>query len=291
MKKNLLGLMAVVLIMTACESNPYMPYADPTEVVNKKVDITFNIDGDFTLTTAPITRALEADGKSMTDVWVLDYVGGTLQQQLHQTSSDADFGSPKLTLGIGTHHIYFVASRSTGATLNTTDKTLTFTKVLDTFWRDYELTISSGSTVGSQNVALDRIVTKLKLIFSDELPAETSTINVTPGSWYYGFNYTTGNPTAATLSAVTTYNIPANLIGTTGNAVSLFGFSTVSQWTTSVDVNCKTVGGDILGSASIASAPFVRNRTTEFTGPLFTSDGENTMTLNTEWLDSYQGQW
>lgn len=291
MKKNLLGLMAVALIMTACESNPYMPYADPTEVVNKKVEVTFNIDGDFTLTTAPITRALEADGKSMTDVWVLDYVGGTLQQHLHQTSSDADFGSPKLTLGIGTHHIYFVASRSTGATLNTTDKTLTFTKVLDTFWRDYELTISSGSTGGSQNVALDRIVTKLKLIFSDELPAETSTINVTPGSWYYGFNYTTGNPTAATLSAVTTYNIPSNLIGTTGNAVSLFGFSTVSQWTTSVDVNCKTVGGDILGSASIASAPFVRNRVTEFTGPLFTSDGEKTMTLNTEWLDSYQGQW
>ena len=44
--------------------------------------ITFAISGDFTLTTHDFTRALTADGKDMTDVWVLDYVGSELKQQL-----------------------------------------------------------------------------------------------------------------------------------------------------------------------------------------------------------------
>ena len=58
------------------------------------VKMTFAISGDFTLNTHEFTRALEADGKTMTDVWAFDYVGGELKQQLHQTSDDADFGSP-----------------------------------------------------------------------------------------------------------------------------------------------------------------------------------------------------
>ena len=59
----------VALAFAACSKNDAVLDGSP-------VAITFAISGDFTLNTHEFTRSLEADGKTMTDVWVLDYVGG-----------------------------------------------------------------------------------------------------------------------------------------------------------------------------------------------------------------------
>ena len=275
------------MFLTACSNDN-----DNTPVLDgSPVNITFNVQGDFTLQTGDITRALTADGKDMTDVWVLDYVGGVLQQQLHQTSTDTDFGAPTLSLRLGTHHIYFVASRGIGATLNTDAKTLTFAKVLDNFWKDYELTITAGTSSGSRNVALDRIVTKLKVTFTDEIPTGAATFNVTPTTWYYGFNYQTGNPTAATASQTIVVNVPNASIGVTGESINIFGFSGTTEWTTDIAINCKTSTDVVLGSATIDDAPFLRNRSSEYTGPLFGDNGSMTLSLNTDWSTSHTGTW
>lgn len=278
--------MAVAAILASCNSDD-MHEADAMSVTT----ITFTMTGDFQLTAHDFTRSLEADGKTMTDVWVLDYMGGVLQQQVHQTSSDADFGTPTLSLGLGNHHIYFVASRGTGATLDTDAHTLTFAKVLDNFWKDYAITITGGTASGSRAVALDRIVTKLKVVFSDAIPAGAATFNVTPSMWHYGFDYTTGNPTAATASQNIVVNIPNASIGVAGESVSIYGFSGTTEWTTDIALNCKTFDGDILGSATITSAPFVRNRVSEYTGPLFGENGSMTLSLNTDWTTSHTGTW
>ena len=275
--------LAAGLLFAACNS-------DDVEVSESRT-ITFNVQGDFRLSTQDMTRALEADGKTMTDVWVLDYVGGELKQQLHQTSDDADFGSPTMELSLGTHHIYFIASRGAGASLNTTTHALTFTSVRDTFWKDYEITISGGTSSGNRSVTLDRIVTKLKLTFTDAIPEGAATFNVTPSSWYYGIDYTTGEPSAATAYGTITVNIPSSEIGVVNEAVSIFGFSSATEWTTDVAVDCKTSDSGILGTATITAAPFVRNRVSEYTGPLFTAGGGMTLSLNTEWDESYQGTW
>ncbi len=274
-------------MMAACTND-----SDSTPVLDDSVaKITFNVSGDFTLSTSDITRSLTADGKAMTDVWVLDYVDGVLKQQLHQTGEDADFGTPTLSLGLGTHHIYFIASRGAGASLNTTTHALTFTSVRDTFWKDYEITISGGTSSGNRSVTLDRIVTKLKLTFTDAIPEGASTFNVAPSAWYYGIDYTTGEPSEATANGTITVNIPSSEIGVVNESVSIFGFSSVTEWTTDVSVNCKTSDGGVLGSATIAAAPFVRNRVSEYTGPLFTAGGGMTLSLNEEWQDSYHGSW
>lgn len=274
-------------MMVACNNdNENTPVLDDSHV-----KITFNVQGDFTLQTHDITRSLTADGKDMTDVWVLDYVGGVLQQQLHQVSTDVDFGAPTLSLGLGTHHIYFVASRGTGATLNTDAHTLTFAKVLDNFWKDYAITITGGTASGSRSISLDRIVTKLKVVFSDAIPTGAATFNITPSVWYYGFDYTTGNPTAATSSQNIVVNVPNASIGVAGESVNIYGFSGTTEWTTDIALNCKTSGGDVLGSATITSAPFVRNRVSEYTGPLFGDNGSMTLSLNTDWTTSHTGTW
>lgn len=256
------------------------------------VKMTFAISGDFTLTSHDFTRSLTADGNDMTDVWVLDYVDGTLVQQLHQSDNTAaDFGTPTLNLSIGTHHIYFIASRGAGAVLNTTTHTLTFTSVRDTFWKDYAITITSGTSSGNRSVTLDRVVTKLKVVFSDAIPSGATTFNITPATWYYGINYTTGEPIYATPSQPIIVNIPSSEIGVIGETVSIFSFSSATEWNTNIAINCKSASDAVLGSATITSAPFVRNRVSEYTGPLFGDSGAMTLSLNATWDDSYTGTW
>ena len=100
MKKVMFMVLAVCL-MTACEK-ALAPADDAAtvpdgSVVGKK--FTFTVKGDFTDDWKPVTRGyLSADGKDMTDLWVLDYMGGVLVQQLHQDDNTADdFGKPVMT--------------------------------------------------------------------------------------------------------------------------------------------------------------------------------------------------
>jgi len=281
-----------VALMTACEK-PVIDEVTNEEVTTTKTKkFTFTLKGDFSDQWKPVTRGyLQADGKDLTDVWVLDYKDGILVQQLHQDDNTAeDFGQPVMNLSYGTHHVYFIASRGQGATLDTEAKTLSFSKVLDTFYKDYEVTVVSTSS-GNRAVTLDRVVTRLRLTFTDEIPSNAATFNVAPATWYYGLNYVTGSPCAAATSQNVVVNIPSSSIGKTGEYLSVFGFSSATEWTTDVTFNGKTIGGDILGQATITAAPFKANRSTEYTGPLFSAGGSMTMSLATTWDDAYTGTW
>ena len=273
-------LFAAALLMAACSQQP----ASENE---KMVDVTFDVSGDFSLATTPIsTRALDADGKSMTDVWVLDYVGTELKQQVHQAATDADFGSPTLSLSVGAHTLYFVASRGTDPTLDTDARTLSFSKVNDTFWAAKALNISG--TTGTQAVALDRIATKLRITFSDAIPTGAATFNITPAQWHYGFNYTTGEPTTATASQPITVSIPSSYIGLVGQSVSLFGFSGSSDFATDIAIDCQDADSHVLGAATVPSVQIKRNRISALTGSLFSKTATIGFSLNTEWLDDYE---
>lgn len=285
MKQYVLIALAVAAL-TACNSED-MHEAD----TSKTVAMTFNVQGDFTLTTHDFTRALAADGKDMTDVWVIDYVGTQCQQTIHQQAGDADFGTPTIELGMGTHHLYFVASRGVTPTVDNDAKTITWATVRDTFWKHYELTVTGGASGGSRAVSLDRVVAKLKVVFLDAIPTGAAKFEVTPASWYYGIDYTTGEPSEATVNGTITVNIPSSEIGVVNEAVSIFGFSSATEWTTDVAVDCKTSDSSVIGSATISAAPFVRNRISEYTGQLFGENGSMTLSLNTDWITSYTGTW
>ena len=262
--------------------------------------INFRCTGDFELTPFSRTRSLEADGKAMTDLWVLDYIvpiGSigtiktmTLAQTIHQTTADADFGSPTLDLAAGDHHLYFIASRGKTPTLDTEAHTLTFATVSDTFYSDYSITIVPTSN-GSRSVTLNRCVTRLRLTITDALPDGITSINVTPASWYYGIDYTTGEPITATASQTITTNVPDGYAGQTNVSVNIFGFSPSAEWITDVAINAKSADNTTLGSVAITDAPLMRNRTTEYTGPLFSSSGATTVSLSTEWLDTHNSTW
>ena len=297
MKKLFLMALAVATI-TACTKND-----DPEtgrlfirlngDTIQAHATITFACQG-FEMTPFG-TRSLEADGKAMTDLWILDYLVGPdglelSQDPIHQVSTDEDFGTPTLNLSVGSHHVYFIASRGSGATLSTENHTITFTRVLDTFYKDYEINVTATSN-GSRSVALDRIVTKLTTVITDAIPEDAATFNLTPEAWHYGIDYTTGLPISATASQTITINIPSSEIGFTNEHLSIFGFSSEDEWTTNITLNCKKTDGTILGSAVLADVPLKRNRITEYTGPLFSSNGQTTVDLTTDWEDTHTGTW
>lgn len=302
MKRSILSLTSLVSVAlaTQCfmscaqeepETAPVTVRITPPDAMDS-VRITFSCNGDFVMSPfQALTRALEADGKQLTDLWVLDYVDGSLAQAaIHQVSTDADFGTPTLNLTIGDHHIYFVASRGQNPTLSTDAHTLSFTRVLDTFYKDLSLNVTATSS-GNRAVTLERCVTKLTIVFEDAIPDGAATLNFTPASWYYTLDYLTGNPDAATASQTITVNIPASNIGQSGIVASIWGFSSATEWTTDVALNCKTSADAVLGQATISDAPLKRNRVTTYRGPLFSASDLTAVSLSTEWDTPIDGTW
>lgn len=86
--------------------------------------------------------------------------------------------------------------------------------------------------------------------------------------------------------------VPASCLGTTGElTMSIFGLSAADEWTTSIDITATDASGVTIGKASIAAAPFKRNRSTDYSGPLFGTSGETSVLLNNEWSEPYVGEW
>ena len=278
--KKVLIIAALAMVFASCGKD-----VNVEENCAKKV--TFELEGNWN---SPVfTRgSLSADGKEMTDLWLFDYVDGTLVQTLHQVSTDADFGTPAPTLSYGEHRIYFVVSRGGSPVINGT--VISWGSIRDTFWKAMSVTVG-GASASAYSVALDRVVTKLKITATDAVPDGTATVVVMPGKWYAGIDYLTGQPADMKDSEEMSASVPASMVGTTGMAVSFFGFSTSTEWTTPLTVSARDADNDIIGLVNVAAAPFMANRATEFSGSLFSTSGTFTITLNDEWDAPWTGTW
>jgi hypothetical protein len=86
-------------------------------------------------------------------------------------------------------------------------------------------------------------------------------------------------------------SIPADRIGSAGTTVSIFGLSSSEEWNSDFTLECVNSSDEVFGSVSIQDAPFRANRSTEYSGPLFNADEAMSLSLNTDWIDSYTGGW
>lgn len=281
--KKIFVIAAVAMVFASCgkEVNGFV------DDENGEKRVTFNLEGNWN---SPVfTRgSLSADGKEMTDLWLFDYVDGVLVQSLHQVSTDADFGEPSPTLTYGQHKIYFVVSRGGSPSVNGT--VISWASIRDTFWKSLSVSVG-GSSQSSYSVTMERVVTKLKITATDAVPDGTATVVVLPERWYYGLDYLTGEPADLHDSEEMKASVPEAYVGTTGLAVSFFGFSSATEWTTPLTVSARDGENDIIGMVNVAAAPFMANRATEYSGSLFTSGGAFAITLNDEWDTPWTGSW
>jgi hypothetical protein len=286
MKKYLLPLL--VVIMTGCQKISIYDEDVITEHATKS--ITFNVTGDFGRPT--FTRGtLQADGKDMTDLWIFDYVGDECVQIIHQEEDDEDFGEPTITMSYGEHHLYFVASRGVDPVVDDVEHNITWSAVRDTFWQAGSITIGT-STNAVQEVELVRKVAKMKVTINDEVPAGCSVLTMSPTTWYYGLDYITGTMTAESDNASMSVNVPASYAGTSGSLLaSFFTISNSTEWTTDVTLTAKNASNEVIGSVSLNDVPLKANRSTNYSGSLFSGGQPFLITLDEAWLDDVVLTW
>ena len=273
--KKLLTLMVAVVALVACSNED-----EEENSVSVRFRVTAN---DWSV----VTRALTADGQDMTDLWIFDYMGGTLVGTTHKTSADADFDAPTLTMKNGAHTVYFVASRGKTPTVSGTK--ITWQQPSDTFWKTVAVDVAPGDNE-TVSVVLDRVVTRLRVSIADEIPTSAAQLVMTPGSWWYGINYLTGAAVDEQQNE-RAVSIPASFVGTTSLVASIFGFSDGDEWVTDVTITAKDGDGNSMGTVTLADVPFVKNRTTEVSGSLFGGDTPFAISLNGEWLTPHTVEW
>lgn len=290
--KKILYILAACAVMASCTRYDIddVPTNEVTPSLNGAKKFTFTIKGDFTnpdFLDGNASRAnsyMTADGAEMTDLWVVDYKDGEIKQELHQKNTDADWGSPTMPLTLGNHHVLFLASRGSEPTY--ANGTVTFTKPLDTFYLDYEVTVVKTSN-GNRAVTLNRVSTKIVLAIEDVMPSGTTAIVVKPSIWYNAFDMLKGKPLASN-NYEQVFNIPTTWGGQKGMSLTSWSLSSAEEWTTDIRYT-SYAGADVNGDVLIKDAPFKANRATMYSGMFYTAASASSISLSSEWLPSYEG--
>lgn len=124
------------------------------------------------------------DGQQMTDLLLWD--GSTYL--LRQQNTDPNFGTITVMLTTGTHHLHFIATRSTNLSI---DEGILYCESLrPTFGKHYDLNVSGSS---DQNISLDRITGHVVITIEDEVPTGANSLRIQFGDYYKGIDPTTFN--------------------------------------------------------------------------------------------------
>ena len=285
MKKMMMALAVATILPTSCTSDEPLN-EKPTGWEQKTVTFTF---GDV-VTQHAMTRA-DVTELDLTDLWMFDYVGGELQQTVHQSNTDEGFGAISVSMGYGEHSLYFVASRGTTPATDTDAQTITWVKPSDTFWATATVTVSPSSA-SSQAVSLSRVATRLRITVNDEVPAGAAKFVITPAQWYYGIDYTDGSGIAPSSNQPREVNIPSSYIGTTGQlAISIFGFVPSSDWQTNIIASLKASDESTLGQVTLEDVTLNKNITTAYSGGILGTAKSFTLTADDTWGDEDVHTW
>ena len=250
---------------------------------------------------APMTRAaLSANGKALTDLYILDYdkTTGKLLQVLHQTSTAADFAEPDLTLDYGEHVLKVVATRSQEPTLWDAQKTtwtvepniltpvtatqpvmLTSAKTSDTFGAEKEVSVGIG-TAATVSITLDRLVAKLVVNSTDVFPDDCTTITL-DFQEHRTLSWTTMDVT----EAVNNQRVAdvTNLRGTTGTVLSYFVLAPKNGYQTDITLTTNRTEGNPYSTITVPGVTLERNKVTMITGPIYGHGQGVQVTVNDTW--------
>ena len=252
---------------------------------------------------APMSRAaLSANGKALTDIYILDYdkTTGKLLQVLHQTSTASDFAEPDLTLDYGEHVLKVVATRSQEPTLWDAQKMtwtvepniltpvtatqpvmLTSTKTSDTFGAEKEVSVGIG-TSATVSITLERLVAKLMVNSTDVFPDDCTNITLNFQE-YRTLSWTTMDVTEA-MNNQRVVDV-ANLRGTTGTVLSYFVLAPKDGYQTDITLTTNRTEGNPYSTITVPGVTLERNKVTTITGPIYGHGQGFQVTVNDAWVN------
>ena len=239
------------------------------------------------------TRALEANGEAMKELWVFDVIGDSCALVCKQTEVDDNFGSVSMKLSYGNHRLAVVCSRGEGSDVDVSNGRIAWEKVRDTFWNVVDCDVAkTGST--DISVTLKRVAARMRVTVNDVIPSDLKTISISGEPWYKGIDVKTGEAIGGLSSVegvedVSTLAVPSAYVGTEKKlAVSLWIMSKGNEWTEDVTVKMLGENGDVLSQSLCNGVPMKRNRVTNVAGYFLSGGASGNILLDDSWSDTYQ---
>ena len=302
MRTNLMmaAIAAVGMTLVSCSSDNET-FAEDVNPGKAHVRLVCGMGVSVSPMRASMSRAaLSANGKALTDLYILDYdkATGKLLQVLHQTSTAADFAEPDLTLDYGEHVLKVVATRSQEPTLwdagnntwtveqniltpvtATQPVMLTSTKTSDTFGAEKEVSVGIGKAT-TVSIALDRLVAKLVVSSTDVFPDDCTSITLDLQE-----HRTLSWATMDVIDAVKNQRVSdvTSLQGTTGTVLSYFVLTPKDGYTTDVTLTTNRTEGDPYSAITVPSVILERNKVTTISGPIYGHKQGFRVTVNDTW--------
>ena len=199
-----------------------------------------------------------ADVVNHLDVWI--YESGSEVAAIHQTTSDADFGSVSVTLDkTKNYSLYAIGHKADGATL--TDGVISFTddKVTHAM---YYANILSPATTTSLSCLMNRIVADFRLVITDEIPTECKSFRFTVDGIFDRWNVTTGG--THSLDRVSTISY-----GGTSSIFNVYAIVTDAQTTHDITVTALDADDQQIQTRTFANVPLRNGYKTTYRGTFF----------------------
>ena len=224
------------------------------------------------------TRAIEANGEALKELWVFDCYEDSCALVAKQTEAQDDFGVVSMQLSYGSHRLAFVASRGEGSDVDVDNGKIEWTKVKDTFWTVEDVEVARGGAA-EMSVTLKRVVARMRVAMSDVVPSAMKKMRITAKGWYRGIDVRTGEAVGSlssvdAIAETSEVDIPSAYVGTSKRlAVSLWSIGKSERWTQDVTIGALDENGESIGEAVCSGVPMERNRVTNVTG-YFLSGGK-----------------
>ena len=268
MKKHLILCAVLALFFVSCKdkNEPSQSHQVVFHIPGLAIE-TQPMDGPRKV--APLT---DDDGAQMTDLFIFD--GAT--QIAHQTNAEAEFGTITVLLTAGTHHLHFIATRSTG--LSYDEGILNCTSLRPTFGKHYDMNVTGGS---DENINLDRLTGQVVITIEDAIPTGAKSLRIQFGDYYKGINPTTF---AATRSGDFDQTVSiSSFVGVSGKTWTLNVLVPVYQTEheTTFTITAYNTSDEIIGQAT-GTMPCNSNTKTLLHGNLFTGT-RSIVALVTAW--------
>ena len=224
------------------------------------------------------TRAIEANGEALKELWVFDCYEDSCALVAKQTDADDSFGMVSMQLSYGSHRLAFVASRGEGSDVDVKNGRIEWTKVKDTFWAVEDVEIAKGGAA-EMSVTLKRVVSRMRVLMSDVVPQNMKKMRIAANGWYKGIDVRTGEavgslPSVDAVAETSEVDIPSVYVGTSKRlAVSLWSIGKSERWTQDVTIGVLDENRESIGEAVCSGVPMERNRVTNVAG-YFLSGGK-----------------
>ena len=303
----IIGMLTAMWMFSACEKVDTMEREDASNESEGVKEVVMHVGGiawnyeDSGICDAPsngsredaATRALEANGEAMKELWVFDVIGDSCALVCRQTDVDDNFGSVSMKLSYGNHRLAVVCSRGEGSDVDVSNGLIAWEKVRDTFWNVVDCDVAkTGST--DISVTLKRVAARMRVTINDIIPSDLKTISITGEPWYKGIDVKTGEAIGGLSSIegvtdVSTLAVPSAYVGTEKKlAVSLWIMSKGNEWTEDVTVKMLDENGDVLSEVVCPGVPMQRNRVTNVTGYFLSGGASGNILIDDSWSDTYQ---